>query len=111
VGRIWTRSRTHQVNQLARLLKGFHVSPRKIRFGEETARGYLLSDFKEAFDSYPAFQIGTPEQPNGEKGFSDSKSGTRENGVPGRNEHSSHGESECAGVPVQNAEIGEKELF
>jgi hypothetical protein len=39
-------------NQLAKLLRRFHVSPGVIRVGEETARGYLLADFTEAFARY-----------------------------------------------------------
>jgi putative DNA primase/helicase len=42
-------------NQLARLLKGFGVGPRPLRIGEETAKGYLQSDFADAFERYLAY--------------------------------------------------------
>jgi hypothetical protein len=39
-------------NQLARLLKPFNIFPRGVRIGDETPKGYLLSDFADAFDRY-----------------------------------------------------------
>jgi hypothetical protein len=37
---------------LAQQLRRFDICPRVIRVGEETARGYLLDDFREAFSRY-----------------------------------------------------------
>jgi putative DNA primase/helicase len=45
-------------NQLANLLRHFGISPQGIRIGNETPRGYLLSDFTEAFQRY--ISPGTP---------------------------------------------------
>jgi len=39
-------------HQLAKLLRRFQVSPDGIRVGDETPRGYLLADFREAFARY-----------------------------------------------------------
>jgi putative DNA primase/helicase len=38
--------------QLAQLLKPFGISPRVLRFGDELARGYLIADFRDAFERY-----------------------------------------------------------
>ena len=39
-------------NQLANQLRRFGVAPRTIRVGDETAKGYALPDFTEAFDRF-----------------------------------------------------------
>jgi Protein of unknown function (DUF3631) len=39
-------------NQLARLLKRVNIVPSVVRIGAETPRGYLLSQFSEAFERY-----------------------------------------------------------
>lgn len=55
----WGRARKPiSTHQLAKLLRRFHVSPRVIRVGDETPRGYLLADFTEAFARY------LPESPS-----------------------------------------------
>ena len=55
-GRPWTEWGKHRrpmsVNQLANQLRRFGITPRGIRVGDETPRGYLLDDFKEAFSRY-----------------------------------------------------------
>jgi putative DNA primase/helicase len=55
-GRPWAEWGKHRKpispNQLANQLRRFGVSPRAIRVGDETPRGYLLADFQEAFDRY-----------------------------------------------------------
>jgi putative DNA primase/helicase len=55
-GRPWAEWGKHRKpispNQLANQLKRFGVSPKSIKFGDKTLRGYLLSDFDEAFDRY-----------------------------------------------------------
>ena len=49
----WGRARKPiSTHQLAKLLRRFRISPRVIRVGDETARGYLLADFTEAFERY-----------------------------------------------------------
>jgi len=37
---------------IARLLKPFGISPETIRVGEDTAKGYRLSAFEDAFARY-----------------------------------------------------------
>jgi len=55
-GRPWAEWGKHRKpispNQLANQLRAFGVSPDTIRIGDETPRGYLLTDFQEAFDRY-----------------------------------------------------------
>jgi putative DNA primase/helicase len=55
-GRPWAEWGKHRkaisTNQLANQVRRFGISPRGIRLGDETPRGYLLDDFKEAFSRY-----------------------------------------------------------
>jgi Protein of unknown function (DUF3631) len=37
---------------LARMLRPFEVKPRLVRVGEAVFRGYVKSDFEDAFDRY-----------------------------------------------------------
>jgi putative DNA primase/helicase len=49
----WGRQRKPiSPNQLANQLRRFGISPRGIRVGDETPRGYLLDDFREDFERY-----------------------------------------------------------
>jgi putative DNA primase/helicase len=38
--------------QVAKLLRPFGIAPRTIRFGDTAAKGYLFTDFQNAFDRY-----------------------------------------------------------
>ena len=55
-GRPWAEYGKHHrpisPNQVAKLLGGFGVSPRTIRFGETTAKGYHEAAFSDAFSRY-----------------------------------------------------------
>jgi Protein of unknown function (DUF3631) len=67
-------------SRLARKLKPYKVKPVKLRFGEDTAKGYRLADFRQAFEIYlpprekggtggtrgttPDFHYGTPVHPS-----------------------------------------------
>jgi len=48
----WRGGKSLSAHGLARLLKPFRVMPTTIRFGDSTAKGYQLSDFKECFEAY-----------------------------------------------------------
>ena len=48
----WKGGRPLTVRQLARLVGRFDVSPKQIRLGETTCKGYLLEDFGDAFARY-----------------------------------------------------------
>jgi hypothetical protein len=49
-------------NAIARLLKPYGVQPRKLRIGEETARGYGREQFADAWERYLSDTGGQPEQ-------------------------------------------------
>jgi hypothetical protein len=98
-------------NQLARLLKRFRVTPRTIRLGEETAKGYLLSDLEKVFAVYTASRIVTASHPNGASGFDDLETVTRKSGVTSDSSEFPNGENDCDGVTDQNAEIADREEF
>jgi putative DNA primase/helicase len=55
----WKGGKPLTQNGLARLLRSFGICPDTIRIGETTAKGYLLSQFKDAFDRY----LGGPLEP------------------------------------------------
>lgn len=62
----WFRGRGLSANNLARLLKPYHVHPETIRVGTETAKGYRRADFADAWERYCAYtppQNVTPPQP------------------------------------------------
>jgi putative DNA primase/helicase len=63
-------------NQLARCLAPFNVFPRSIRIGSATAKGYLQSDFRDAFSRYVPQQTDTSSLPFSEKESSSLRSGT-----------------------------------
>jgi hypothetical protein len=48
----WNKGRSLTTNGLARLLKPFVIKPATIRIGDETAKGYYLTQFVEAFERY-----------------------------------------------------------
>ena len=98
-------------NQVARLLKRFHVTPRTIRVGDQTAKGYLLQDLEKVFDLYVAPQTVTASHSNGESGFSDFEAVTRKSGVTADSSGLPNGENDCDAVTDQNAEIADREEF
>jgi len=58
----WFEGRPLSKSQLARLLEPFDVRPRGIRVGEKTPRGYMRSDFEDAFARYLPCESATPQQ-------------------------------------------------
>ena len=48
----WKSGKPLTPNALARLLRSFGIYPDTIRIGETTAKGYLLGQFRDAFDRY-----------------------------------------------------------
>jgi len=55
----WRRGKPITTRQLAKLLAGFKISPKTIRIGKETAKGYTLEQLADAFSRYPS-----PSSPN-----------------------------------------------
>ncbi|MDE3097525.1 MAG: DUF3631 domain-containing protein [Chloroflexota bacterium] len=62
-GAFGRRERPLDARALARLLARYGIKPSVIRVGEGTARGYLRSDFEDAFSRYIPM-IGAPERNN-----------------------------------------------
>lgn len=60
----WNRGHAITSNKIARYLKPFGVSPRTIRIGNNTAKGYMKNDFEDAFARYLVEQSVTTSQPN-----------------------------------------------
>ena len=93
-------------NGLARRLKSFGVKPKKIRFGDDTANGYLLEHFQDSFARYlPQPEVsgipsGTPEQRNGNGGLQPNPTGTRGENVPVGDPENLNEIKGCPGVPV-----------
>lgn len=50
------------VHQLCRAMRRFGVQSRSVRFGEVTAKGFVIDDFADAFARYLADETGTPAQ-------------------------------------------------
>jgi putative DNA primase/helicase len=86
----WKRGKPLTAIGLARLLKPFGVTPRKVRIGDETRQGYRAEDLADALARYlprverPHSDPEHPEQVNNDKTFR--RSPTRNNGpsVPAR---------------------------
>src|ERR1700735_2584310 len=55
---------TSESYRRSKSLKPFGITPGTKRDGEATFKGYLLSDFTEAFAAYLPDQTVTPSQPN-----------------------------------------------
>jgi len=111
-GRPWAeygkQRRPISPNQLANLLRGFGVSPRTIRTGEATAKGYDQGDFFDAFSRYSpgngpsnGNKVTTPANTEGSPIFPKETMGDRdlpENGVlPNK-------DADCDVVTSQNPE-------
>lgn len=48
----WAKGKPVSQTGLAKLLRPFEISPRSIRIGENTPKGYLLEQFQDAFQRY-----------------------------------------------------------
>jgi hypothetical protein len=60
----WRNGKPLTAAALARTLSPFNIVPTTHRFGVETFKGYLYSDFADAFETYLADKTVTPSQPN-----------------------------------------------
>jgi putative DNA primase/helicase len=77
----WRNGKPITPAALARLLAPFGITPGTKRDGESTFKGYLLSDFTEAFATYLPDQTVTPSQPNNDGHRDDLRSVTPESDV------------------------------
>ena len=113
----WRRGKPMTQNSVSKLLKPFGIAPKKIRFHNDTARGYDRADIQEACRRYvpgamhakvqkSVFQSGTPEHFRKINGLEENQSGTSFGDVPVSNASKPLKTNDCSGVPVRNAENG-----
>lgn len=110
----WRRGKPITQNSLSYLLKPFSISSIKIRFEDKTARGYMLNQFKDAFERYlshaftptPPNQSGTTEQLNQINELQGIQSGTQEKDVPLENPRKPATDGDCSIVPLQKGGTG-----
>lgn len=84
--------------QLARLLEPFRIRPKQARQGESNFRGYDRADFEEAFSRYLPSPSATALQSPQDKGFSDSVSATKTEGVADGKDAKPAQDGVCSGV-------------
>jgi hypothetical protein len=97
-------------NRLARMLKPLAIPPDTIRFGDETAKGYRLAAFQEAFERYLGSEgASQPSHRNkdDEMGTSDLfQTVTRDPNVTVEKCEKSNNDGLCYGVTVEKGENG-----
>jgi len=111
VGRIRACTQAHHAEPACAATQALPRDPCSIRFGEKTAKGYLLSDLEKVFALYTTSQTGTASQPDGESGFADSETVTNKFGATADSNGFPDGENDCDGVTDQNAEMADREEF
>jgi hypothetical protein len=105
----WRNGKPMTSAALARLLAPFGITPGTKRDGEATFKGYLLSDFREAFATYLPDQTVTPSQPNNDGRCDGLQSVTPENDVTVSKCNKPNNDEHCDGVTVLNREKVEEE--
>ncbi len=102
-------------NQIARLLRRHAISPGTIRWGAETAKGYKLGTFQEAFSRYllptPPDRNVTTTQVNATAGLSPIPKRHNEADVTFRNPPKPAVSMGCDVVTAGNGGYGEKQCF
>jgi hypothetical protein len=96
----WRNGKPMTPAALARLLGPFEITPGTKRDGEATFKGYLLSDFTEAFATYLPDQTVTPSQPNNDGHCDALQSVTQERDVTDSKASQSNNDGHCDGVTV-----------
>jgi hypothetical protein len=94
----WRNGKPITPAALARLLAPFGITPGTKRDGESTFKGYLLSDFTEAFATYLPDQTVTPSQPNNDGHRDDLRSVTPESDVTVSKASQPNNQGLCDGV-------------
>ena len=96
----WRSGKPITPTGLAQLLAPFCIAPGTKRDGEATFKGYLLSDFTEAFATYLPPQAVTPSQPNNDGDCDALQSVTSENDVTVSKRNKPNNDGYCDGVTV-----------
>jgi len=99
-------------NQLARLLNPFGITPKGVRFGQKTPRGYYRDDFEDAFSRYLSppgeadrgVQSATLQQHRKTSDVYDSQSATEKSSVADQSPPEPLKNKACGGVAVETPE-------
>ena len=105
LGQASSRGQPISQRQVAGLLKGYGIRSRSVRDGDDTAKGYRLDQFTEAFARYlppagretPPRSV-TPSQPNDTKGLAGIFSVTTDRAVTDKDRPNPLNANTCAGV-------------
>ncbi len=92
----WCRGQPITARQMAKLLKPYNISPKKMRFGYVSGRGYKFEWFQDAFDRYLS---GTPEQINNNNALQEKLPGTECSNVPDKESCNALKNINCSIVP------------
>jgi hypothetical protein len=110
----WGRSQKPiTASALSRLLSPFGIPSGTRRVGGETFKGYLWSDFDEAFASYlpePSSQTVTPSQRNNDGHFRDSQSVTPKKPVTVLKSLKPNNDGHCDGVTLLQGGLRKREI-
>ena len=105
----WRGGKPITAAALARLLSPFEIIPTTKRLGTETFKGYLYSDFNEAFAAYLADQTVTRSQPNNDGHCYVSQTVTSNGDVTLSKVSQPNNDGHCYGVTVSKPEIDQCE--
>jgi putative DNA primase/helicase len=101
----WKNGRAMTATALARQLAPFQIGPGTKRIGQITFKGYLLSDFDDAFERYLTDQSVTQSQLNNEAHFSRAQTVTARNHVTAPTAQKPNGGGHCDRVTVRREDI------
>lgn len=107
----WSRGKPIDARQLANKLAEFGIKSKSIRIGDETAKGYTLADFRDAFVRYlssesPISAV-TPSHSTNRAVFSEQPSVTLNPGVTDTNRRHAKHNGDCDGVTDKSDPLGE----
>lgn len=113
----WARGKPMTPRHLANKLAMYRITPKTIRIGGVTAKGFLLADFADTFGRYlsvspdtPILSV-TPSQPAETLGFFDNLSVTAPPDVTDRKPPNPLKTKDCYGVTDRTPPPGEKKDF
>lgn len=106
----WRQGRPITAAALARMIGPFNIMPSTKRSGDTTFKGYLHSDFDEAFACYLADQTVTPSQPNNGGHCDASQTVTPDVDVTLSKASQPNNDGYCDGVTVSSTDLWEEEL-
>ena len=108
----WSRGKPITKSKLARLLWRYGITPGSVRFGDGTRKGYLCSDFEDAFRCYLSVEkrnSGTTRENTDET--EDFQSGTDRQCSVSKNGQNPNKNAPCSVVPSSNGNDGVDSLI